>query len=779
MMKKLLATMMALVMIVTLSQCKKQNEENEDNTAKVRISCTIPLNNDGKTDFTSDGTVNWSAGVESIYLAIPHETAPQIVELTSELQDKSQATLTFTGSVQANLLTNGTYDVWYLGNSKHTGNSYIEENIEKDVMTSINGAISAQSGSLSDLGKCHIAKATVTASVSEGGATTLNFNGNGNDNFKNQVAIVRLGEGSSNTKLLRGNAVIGTEYALMYEDGEYKFNVTKSSDAKISVTPQTEGESYVVVFPNTNNNVELISDSGKKVTFLNGINAGSMYTVGWENYEGINGYEYVDLGLPSGLKWAKYNVGANTPEAYGDYFAWGEIETKDTYTMGNCSTDGVEMNGISGKAQFDAATANWGEGWRMPTQWEMQELVDECDWEWTNDGVAGYKVRSKTNRNNYIFLPAAGFYNADGNNYIDQVGSYWTSTPLTEEVNSNASLLLFNINVVKLHGNPRECGRAIRPVYGGKFARAEVTTAGVTNIKDNSAVCGGNVTEDHNYTVIERGVCWSTSQEPTIEDNKKAAENAGEGEYTVTLEGLTAATIYYVRAYAINEAGISYGLEVRFTTTKTTNNYVYDFSNMGSHAVDLGLPSGVLWSDCNIGAEWAVEQDVWPENIYGNYFMWACRTSSLYFGEGNYPDYAKACRTNYSGNATYDAATNLYGGNWRTPTEADFEELISNCDYEFVTKNEIKYVKFTSRKQGNNNSIYLPLAGQYGGYQHDNLNGIGSNGNYLTTDVPYNDYDCGLCRFMVLRSGDCEFYSTRRWSGLSIRPVIGPIPAED
>ena len=149
--------MMALAMIVTLSQCKKQNEETEENTPKVRISCTIPINKDSRTDFTNileNGTVNWSAGVESIYLAIHHEINPQIVELQSEPQGESKPTLTFTGSIQLGLLEDGEiYDVWYLGNSKHTGISYIEENIENNVMTSINGAISAQSGSLSDLGK--------------------------------------------------------------------------------------------------------------------------------------------------------------------------------------------------------------------------------------------------------------------------------------------------------------------------------------------------------------------------------------------------------------------------------------------------------------------------------------------------------------------------------------------------------------------------------------------------------------------------------------------------
>lgn len=766
-MKKLLAIMMSLVMVVTLSQCKKQNEENEVETAKVRISCTIPINKNSRTHIAIDGTVNWSKETERIYLAIPSRKT--VVELAST-SEEGGATLTFTGNVESRFLEDGlVYDVWYLGRGESKLNN-----------GTLKGSIATQSGDLEDLGYHHIAKATVTAIVGDG-IITLKFN----NDFENQIAIVRLGDESSNTSILRGNAIIGTDYSLQYDGEKFELAVTKSTYARISVAPQTEGESYVVVFPNINNNVELISDSGKKVTFLNGINAGSMYnTVGWEEYEGNNGYEYVDLGLPSGLKWAKYNVGANSAEAYGDYFAWGEIETKDTYTMGNCSTDGVEMSGISGKAQYDAATANWGSTWRMPTQWEMQELIDNCTWTWTQlNGVKGYNVTGTNGKS--IFLPAAGLYSTNTGVNINEHGSYWTSTPTTTDENQKAYNLVFNSTNKGVGSNYRENGRPIRPVCGGAYAQAEVTTAEVTNIKDNSAVCGGNV-EDNGCIVTERGVCWSTSENPTIDDpndNKIADENAGEGEYTVTLTGLTSATFYYVRAYAINEAGISYGSQVIFNTTETGNNgYVYNFNNMRSHAVDLGLPSGVLWSDCNIGAEWAVEQAVWPVNIYGNYFMWACINSSQYFGEGNYPDYAKAFTinsesdygSNYSGDIKYDAATNLWGGNWRTPTAADIDELVEYCTPHLLTitgKDGIKIecMKFTSNI--NNNSIFFPLGGRYG--ESSVLNWRNDLGCYLTASI-YNKKSC--IDFVLRTESDYHRGSDLRWYGYSLRPVIGPIP---
>ena len=92
-----------------------------------------------------------------------------------------------------------------------------------------------------------------------------------------------------------------------------------------------------------------------------------------------NGHEYVDIGLPSGLKWATCNVGASSPEDYGDYFAWGETSPKAEYTWENSVTYGEQMSDISGNAQYDAATANWGGSWRMPTKEQMEELVEHCE----------------------------------------------------------------------------------------------------------------------------------------------------------------------------------------------------------------------------------------------------------------------------------------------------------------------------------------------------------------------------------------------------------------
>ena len=154
-----------------------------------------------------------------------------------------------------------------------------------------------------------------------------------------------------------------------------------------------------------------------------------------------NGHEYVDLGLPSGLKWATCNVGADSPEDYGDYFAWGETSPKAEYTYENSITWGEQMSDISGNAQYDAATANWGESWRMPTKDEMQELLDYCEFEWIQvNGVYGSKVIGPNG--SCIFLPAAGFRDGSSLGDASSNGGYWSSTPYDY---SNDRYLAYNL----------------------------------------------------------------------------------------------------------------------------------------------------------------------------------------------------------------------------------------------------------------------------------------------------------------------------------------------
>ena len=123
-------------------------------------------------------------------------------------------------------------------------------------------------------------------------------------------------------------------------------------------------------------------------------------------------HEAVDLGLPSGTKWAACNVGATKPEEYGGYYAWGETEEKEFYDKSTYKfyQDDEYVNigeDISG-TEYDVAHVKWGGNWYMPTWEEFRELINNCKIEWTTfNGVNGEKFTSKINGNS-IFLPAAG-----------------------------------------------------------------------------------------------------------------------------------------------------------------------------------------------------------------------------------------------------------------------------------------------------------------------------------------------------------------------------------
>lgn len=136
------------------------------------------------------------------------------------------------------------------------------------------------------------------------------------------------------------------------------------------------------------------------------------------------GHDYVDLGLS--VKWATCNVGAFSPEDYGDYYAWGETSTKSKYTYDNYTLHDVDLGDIKG-TRHDVAHVKWGGDWYMPTITEFQELMDRCNWKWiTYNGVQGYKITGPNG--NSIFLPAAGSVSERTNSTEGERGRYWSST---------------------------------------------------------------------------------------------------------------------------------------------------------------------------------------------------------------------------------------------------------------------------------------------------------------------------------------------------------------
>lgn len=182
----------------------------------------------------------------------------------------------------------------------------------------------------------------------------------------------------------------------------------------------------------------------------------------------VNGFEYVDLGLPSGTKWAASNIGAKSPESTGSYFAWGEI-SESNYTEAECETCNLSVADLTKHeiikslrltADYDAATYNMGIGWQTPTKQQYEELKTNCTWIW-QDKPSGYKIVAKNGKS--IFLPTTG-YMSDGRNlnYANQ-GFYWTSE-VESGSSKNAIGLGFSSNEYNIKSYYRDGGRCIRAV---------------------------------------------------------------------------------------------------------------------------------------------------------------------------------------------------------------------------------------------------------------------------------------------------------------------------
>ena len=202
--------------------------------------------------------------------------------------------------------------------------------------------------------------------------------------------------------------------------------------------------------------------------------------------DGPDEHECVDLGLPSGTLWATCNVGANNPEEYGDYFAWGETEPKDEYGWNNYKWGYYDSSGnamlikyngtsnygtVNNKTELDpeddAAYVNWGPSWSIPSLEQYEELVAQCTWTWTQqNGVNGRLVTGPNG--NSLFLPAAG-YCVDNSIYEAGSSSYYWSCMILGNYDSRSAAFqyfekyrVFNNIFVELNRSNGYTIRAVR-----------------------------------------------------------------------------------------------------------------------------------------------------------------------------------------------------------------------------------------------------------------------------------------------------------------------------
>lgn len=295
-------------------------------------------------------------------------------------------------------------------------------------------------------------------------------------------------------------------------------------------------------------------------------------------------HEAVDLGLPSGLKWSTCNIGASSPEDYGDYFAWGETDTKSSYSSwsdywwcngssttltkyNSNSSYGIVDNKTHLELEDDAAHVNWGESWRMPTYSEMIELKTQCTWTWTTQNdINGYKVIGPNG--NSIFFPAAGA-NLEG---VGSSGSYWSSS-LGRNGPSSAWMMDFSSSIVVWNSPLRINGLSVRPVYGDFIGVSSVALnkSSLTFVVGESETLIPTVMPEN---ATEKQVSWTssnTSVATVSSEGTVTAQSAGTATITATAsDGMKSATFTVTVTQSVTGLSISPGNPTIYTGEQVT-----------------------------------------------------------------------------------------------------------------------------------------------------------------------------------------------------------------
>ena len=404
----------------------------------------------------------------------------------------------------------------------------------------------------------------------------------------------------------------------------------------------------------------------------------------------------VDLGLS--VKWAPFNLGAESVTDTGYLVGWGDA-TGLIHSTNPCYYPTLTPSGHIVNTDYDLAKVMWNGKWRMPTDGEINELLTQCDWEYTEqDSVKGYLVKSRANENeNSIFLPLTG--QRVGDNITDKnVGFYWSG--MLAENNANALMLSIRDSSLTQTEKPRYTGLAIRPVHGDYRQKVEVSFVEGNVTKDKtSATFPLNFTGSLSF-VSEYGVAYATSEATLDVQGNSKVKVTGEPKESETIKvtGLEPNTTYYFKAYAITEG--NYAESEVFTVTTDAKFPIPE-------AVDLGL--SVKWAKWNMGAS--------SEYDSGDWYGWGDptgeKTSTISSDYANGYTKPSICGT------SLDIATQNWGEGWRLPTAEEVKELLDKCKRTAVTKNGVAGYNLTLNGQ----TIFLPK----GGYKN---NGVVSYENY-------------------------------------------------
>ena len=533
----------------------------------------------------------------------------------------------------------------------------------------------------------------------------------------------------------------------------------------------------------------------------------------------INGHEWVDLGLS--VKWATCNVGASSPSDYGNYYAWGETRTKSEYTEDNCSTNGVNLGDISGDVRYDAARANWGGTWRLPTQAEMQELIDKCTWTWTSQGGHnGYRVTGPNG--NSIFLPAAGFRYGSSLNCAGGSGYYWSSTPL-ESAAGGTYCLYFGSSGHDLDWLNRYCGQSVRPVSGDGVGKASTDTIGGQRKGDfnRKGGHGGGAGNSGNGWGGNGGDVRGREDKSVGEGRSSSSPNPSRAKVKAIL--IAACVIVGLVAGFFLLRGLMSGGDVKdgqiaalqrelqvkdsIAAVKREQRikdslafvqrrqYIKDSVAAAKRAEQeaaakeeaarkaaeekarqeaarkaaevarstTGTINGHQWVDLGLSVKWATcNVGASSPSDYGNYYAWGETRMKSEYTEDNSSTYGINIG-DISGGSRYDAARANWGGTWRLPTKVEMQELIDKCTWTWTSQGGHNGYRVTGP---NGSSIFLPAAGfRYG----SSLNLAGDYGGFWSS-TPY-ESDARNAYSLYFNSSGHDLGWYNRYYGRSVRPV--------
>ena len=421
-MKKLGLFALAFALVLGMSQCKKENTTtSNDEGSKVPI--TLNVNGNGGSRVAVDG----STGV------VTFEDGDVLHVVSNGIY---VGTMTYNGAVFSGEIDEPTegqkLQFYFLGNktpefnSDNTGCSVVISD-QTEYLPVISYAPSRENYQVGKtdynatlLNKCALVKFDVTT-ISEAATCITGMNNKVTVSFSDNIL----------TNSQEGNGVI-----TLPAGGGEKWAILLPQEA---MEEGEAGSAYSVdgTCTGTCGAVPAIYDNGY-------LTAGISVVI-----SPTDSHEYVDLGLPSGLLWATCNVGADSPEDYGDYFAWGETQPKDTYNWSTyqycngsyntltkyCNNSSYGYNGFTDNLttllpEDDAATANWGGNWRMPTKEEWEELYNNTTVTWTTQNDVNGRLFTASNGNS-LFLPAAGYPWNDELYDAGSYGYYWSSSLYT------------------------------------------------------------------------------------------------------------------------------------------------------------------------------------------------------------------------------------------------------------------------------------------------------------------------------------------------------------